>query len=100
MNTDLAGKRCLRPFSFGNGKPQTDPAVGAYVSGNGYDLVGNSLLLEELFGHKRAARRVEKGNDVGILGGPILITFPAESIVSAMSYMFDTMPAPSFSFSP
>lgn len=87
-------------FFIGSKESYADAAVGAEMARHRYYLMGDAGPFEEFFGKQGFARRVKEKYQAGFCVHHILITLPADSIVSAISYMFDIMPTWSFSLSP
>ena len=96
---DLARQYLLNPGSEGGIKPETDAAVGAEVPGDRDQLAGYIGGLQELFRAQGVMHRLEQHDLPG--SAPIhgMTSFPAPVMAAAMSYMLETIPAPSLPLS-
>ena len=97
---DLARQYLLNPGSEGGIKPETDAAVGAEVPGDRDQLAGYIGGLQELFCAQGVMHRLEQHNLPRSATVHGMTSFPAPAIAVAMSYMLETIPAPSRSLSP
>ena len=96
---DLAHQNFLNPGSEGGIKPDADAAVGAEVPGDGDQLAGDIGGLQEPLCAQGVMDRLEHHDLPGSATVHGMTSFPAPVIAAAMSYMLETIPAPSLPLS-
>ena len=99
-NIHFAVENVANVFSVGGEEPYADTAIRTDMTRHGNHFVRNLSSFQEFLGKQCFACRVEKKDKTTFHIGHILTTLPADSMVSAMSYMFDIIPARIFSLSP